>query len=80
MTSEDQEWYENQFVMFSSQGFKDLIQQVGEIAKNLNELRSVNTVEKLHNSKGQLELCDWLLNWETSVNQAYKALTNEDAV
>ena len=80
MTEEDKKWYEDQFEMFSTQGYKSLVKQVGELADNLNTLNNVSTLESLHYKKGQLDILSWLKGWESSVEATYKELNNEDVV
>ena len=80
MTPELQQWYEAQFNLFNEQGWKDLIEQVTQRQKNYDNIRSISTAETLKYRQGQLCEIDWLLSWQTSVEQNFKELQNEDAV
>ncbi len=79
MTEDDKAWYDAQFDMFSTQGYKDFIAQVTEMKDAMNTLASVDTAEKLHNHRGQLEILYWMLGWQSSVEAAHKELSNENA-
>ena len=79
MNDSDRDWYEAQFELFSTQGYKDLIAQATEIKESLNTLAGVDTLEKLHNHRGQLEVLQWLLGWQSAVEATHKELSNENA-
>ena len=80
MTPELQQWYEAQFNLFNTQGWKDLIEQMKEMQKNYENLRNLPSDDVLKYRQGQLCEIDWLLSWQTSVEQNFKELQNEDAV
>ena len=77
MDKETETWYEEQFLMFSCQGWKDLMQQAGELIKNYENVRNISDNDRLHYRKGQLDILDWLSGWQKTVDEQYKVLTNE---
>ena len=80
MNEEDTKWYEDQFELFSTAGYKALVSKVKEIADNLDTLRNTSTESTLQFKKGQLDILDWLAGWEGSVEATYKDLNNENVV
>lgn len=80
MTPELQQWYEEQFNLFNTQGWKDLIEQMKEMQKNYENLRNLPSDDTLKFRQGQLDILDWITGWQTSVEQNFKELQNEDAV
>ena len=80
MTPELRQWYEEQFNLFNSQGWKDLIEQMKEMQKNYENLRNLPSDDTLKFRQGQLDILDWIVGWQESVEQNFKELQNEDAV
>ena len=80
MTPELRQWYEEQFNLFNSQGWKDLIEQMKEMQKNYENLRNLPSDDTLKFRQGQLDILDWIIGWQESVEQNFKELQNEDAV
>ena len=79
MNEEDKAWYEGQLDLFSTKGYKDFVLQATLMKEAMDTLYGVDTVEKLYNHKGQLEILNWILGWQSSVEASYKELSNEDA-
>jgi hypothetical protein len=79
MNEADKLWYEGQLDLFSTQGYKDFVSQATTMKEALDTLYGVDTVEKLHNHKGQLEILNWITGWQTAVESSYKELSNENA-
>lgn len=80
MTDELRNWYEEQFTLFNTQGYKDLIEQMKEMQKNYENLRNLPSDDTLKFRQGQLDILDWIIGWQESVEQNFKELQNEDAV
>lgn len=80
MNEDDKKWYEDQFELFSTAGYKALVSKVKEIADNLDTLRNTSTESALQFKKGQLDILDWFAGWEGSVEATYKDLNNENVV
>lgn len=79
MDETDKKWYEDQFDLFSSPGYKALVEKAKEIAENLDTISGVSTAETLWYNKGQLVNLTWLIGWQSAVESSYRELTNEDA-
>ena len=80
MTDELRNWYEEQFTLFNTQGYKDLIEQMKDMQKNYENLRNLPSDDTLKFRQGQLDILDWIIGWQESVEQNFKELQNEDAV
>lgn len=80
MNEELRNWYEEQFTLFNTQGYKDLIEQMKEMQKNYENLRNLPSDDTLKFRQGQLDILDWIIGWQESVEQNFKELQNEDAV
>lgn len=76
MDKELEAYYEERFVMFSSKGWKDLIEDVEAMLVSTNSLSGVNTESELHFKKGEVSIMQWLLTLEDSSREAYR-LINE---
>jgi hypothetical protein len=80
VTDELRNWYEEQFTLFNTQGYKDLIEQMKDMQKNYENLRNLPSDDTLKFRQGQLDILDWIVGWQESVEQNFKELQNEDAV
>lgn len=72
MDKETQEYFENQFEMFGTPGWKDFIEKAQEIVDAYNNIRIPKSGEELAKYQGFVEMLDWLLGWEELVNQTFK--------
>lgn len=79
MTPELQKYYEARMEMTSSQGWKDLMEDVEMMKKATDSLSGVDTVEKLHFRKGELSLMDWILSIAKVSEDAYQHLKEEQS-
>ena len=76
MTPELRKYYENRFVMFSTDGWKELIEDVSRMKAAIDTL-SGTTVENLQFRQGELSAMNWLLSLEQAFEEAYKGLQDE---
>lgn len=74
-----QKYYEERFSMFSTQGWKDLIEDVKEMQKATDTLSGV-TVDNLQFKQGELSIMRWLLSLQEMSESAYKELTDASNV
>ncbi len=79
MDKELQEYYENRFTMFTTKGWKDLVEDIDKI-KNSIKVEDIPDERTLMVRKGELKLMNWLLSLENISKEAYKELDNEDTV
>jgi len=73
-----QNYYEAQFEMFASPGWKELIEQAQEIKEAVDKITNAQSVEQFWQRKGEIVQINWLLNWETSCREAFEELQNEE--
>lgn len=69
-----QEYYEALFVMFSTLGWKKLMEDNGRMIELHNQLVGIETIEQLHFRKGQVDQMEWLKNLQEATEHAYKSL------
>jgi hypothetical protein len=74
MDKDLQAYYENRFDMMSSQGWKDLMEDVDKMSITYNNLFDVNTVEELHFKRGQIDILLWLLSLKEASETAWEEL------
>lgn len=55
-------YYENRFQMTSSEGWKDLIDDLIKMRLATNDLRTVKDEMTLHFRKGEISIIDWIIN------------------
>jgi hypothetical protein len=71
-----QKYYEDRFSTMSTQGWKDLMDDVEAMLVSTNSLEGVDSVEKLHFRKGELSILMWLKSIRSISEQAYEELNN----
>jgi len=75
-----QKYYEERNNMFSTQGWKDFVEDVETLRKPLFNIKSVKTQDDLQFRKGQIDIIDWVLGLKEMSDKAYKDLQEaEDA-
>ena len=79
MDKETRQWYENQFDLFGEEGWKALIEQAKEMQETYNTVLDVTTEATLYHRKGQLDILNWLLEWEGVVNRTFKEIDDEQS-
>ena len=77
LDTELQRWYEDQFDMFNSDGWKALTEQLNKLVEGYERVSRVTDEKDLYKKQGQLDILNWILNWPDTVNNQYKDLTNE---
>lgn len=77
MDRETQDWYENQFSMLGTQGWKDFVAKCDEMFEVYNDASTIADEKELLKRKGILELLRWVSSWETLVNETFENLANE---
>jgi hypothetical protein len=77
MTPELEKYYETYFNLFTTDGWKQFVQDVTESADVFN-VRHVEDEGKLRFVQGQLAVMDKLINWEVSVKTTYDQVKQEE--
>jgi hypothetical protein len=79
MDKELQQYYEDRFTMFTTKGWKDLVEDVEKI-RNSIKIEDIQDEKTLFARKGELRIMNWLINLKDVSEQAHKDLENEDSV
>lgn len=74
MNPELQKYYEDRFSMMATQGWLDLVDDVDEMVKALNNLSAVEDEKSLQFKKGELSILLWLKNLRKVSSDAYEDL------
>lgn len=79
MDKETQEYYDNYFSLFRQKGWKQLINDFGNNAQQINSVEAAKDSDDMFFRKGQLNILAYLINLEHAVTNSYDELTeNED--
>lgn len=73
-------YYENQFDLFSKDGWKDLMDDLQKLKTSINDLSIVNDSNDLWYRKGQLDILELLLTRKSSCEKVFEELENETNV
>ena len=74
MTPELQKYYEERFSMMATQGWKDLIEDIDNMANALNNISTVQDEKDLMFKKGELSILTWLKTLKEVSEKAYEEL------
>lgn len=77
MTPELQKYYESRFDMMSTEGWKDLIEDIEAMSVSINNITTVSDEKDLQFKKGELSILTWLKTLKQVSEQAYEELQNE---
>ena len=75
MDKDLQKYYESRFEMLSSDGWKDLIEDVEVLEKPLKDIKPIKTEQELYFRKGQLDIISWFLNIKDMTEAGYANFT-----
>jgi len=78
MTPELQKYYEERFSMMSTQGWKDLLEDIDNMITSLNNISTVSDEKDLQFKKGELSILTWLKTLKQVSEQAYEDLNEKD--
>lgn len=74
MNKELQDYYESRFEMMSTQGWKDLVEDIDKIIVSLNNISVVSDEKDLQFKKGELSILTWLVNLKEISERAYEEI------
>lgn len=74
------EYYENQFSMMSTGGWKELMDDLQKIKDNVNNLSLVSDAHELFFRKGQLDILELLLKRKEACEKVYEELQNDSSI
>ena len=72
-----QNYYESLLSLFSTDGWKQFQEDIGNSLKNLDSLSALNTAEEFWMRKGQVNILSFIVGYENAARSAYEELTNE---
>jgi hypothetical protein len=75
MDQETQQYYDNYFNLFSTDGWKQLTEELNQNALVINSVESTKDANDLYMRKGQLNVLAYILNLESTINSNYDELT-----
>lgn len=76
MDKDLEKYYENQFSMMATEGWKQLIEDMKSLEANLVNVRTVADAQSLHYRLGQLDILDLILKRKDTCEQVYLELQN----
>ena len=77
MDQETQEYYDNYFSLFSSAGWKQLMEEFSSNAFNINSVEATKDPDDMYFRKGQLNVLAHLINMESIVNTNYEGASED---
>lgn len=80
MTPELQKYYEGQFDLFSSMGWKDILEDLQGLRDSVSDITKVEDARSLHYRQGQIDILDLILNRKEMCEKAYQELEHEKDV
>ena len=75
MDQETQEYYDNYFSLFMTDGWKQLVQEFGSNTGQINSVEATKDSNDMYFRKGQLNILAHLLNLEAIVTTNYEEAT-----
>ena len=72
-----QKYYEEQFSMFSTTGWKDLVEDLDKLKQQIENIRTVEDAQQLHFRQGQLDILDLMLNRKRTCEEVFDQLQGE---
>jgi hypothetical protein len=79
MDKELQQYYEDRFTMFTTKGWKDLVDDIKKIKATI-KIEDIQDEKTLFARRGELRIMNWLINLKDVSEQAHQDLENEDIV
>jgi hypothetical protein len=78
MEKELQKYYEDRFSMMSTQGWKDLIEDIDNMVNALNNISVVQDEKDLMFKKGELSILTWLKTLREVSERAFEELNEKN--
>lgn len=78
MNRELQDYYENRFAMMSTQGWKDLVEDIQAMIDATDRIGGLETEQQLHFKKGELSIMNWIKTLRESSTEVYEQLQVEE--
>jgi hypothetical protein len=78
MTKELEDYFNNYFAMFRSEGWKQLISELKSNVGQINSVEMTTDNDNLNFRKGQLAILATILNLETQIDRSYSEAESDD--
>ena len=78
MTPALQKYYESRFSMMSTDGWRDLIEDIDSMVEALNNISTIQDEKDLQFKKGELSILTWLKNLKEVSERAYEELNEKN--
>ena len=78
MNRELQDYYENRFAMMSTQGWRDLVEDIQVMIDATDRIGGLDTEQQLHFKKGELSIMNWIKTLRESSAEVYEQLSEEE--
>ena len=78
MDKELQEFYEDAFNMMSTQGWKDLMEDIERVKNSYDKLSSVTETHPLDFRRGQMDILNWLYGLKGLYEKAWEELQSQE--
>ncbi len=75
-----QTYYEEQFSLFSQQGWKDLTEDLQKLRSDINDLSAVKDSNDLWYRKGQLDILDLIIDRKKMCEKVFEELQNAENI
>lgn len=80
MDKELERYYTDRFEMFTSDGWKSLIEDLEQMKAATDHIGGVNNMESLFLKKGELSIISWVLGLQAMSENAYEELLIESNI
>jgi hypothetical protein len=78
MNKELQDYYESRFEMMSTQGWKDLVEDIDKMIEPLNNISTIADEKSLQFRKGEYSILIWLKNLKQVSERAFEDLNEKN--
>ena len=78
MDQQTQEYYDNYFNLFTTNGWKQLLEDFNNNALQINSVEATKDSDDMYFRKGQLNVLAYLLNMENIIRTNYDELETSD--
>ena len=78
LDTETQQYYDNYFNLFQTDGWKQLIKELQQNALVINSVEATKDSNDLYMRKGQINVLAYILNLESTTNANYEELVKDN--
>lgn len=77
MNQKLEKYYNDYFDLFGTDGWKQLMEDLSENSKVINNVRATKDSEDMYFRKGQLNVLDYMLNLQDTMETSYKEVSSD---